>query len=77
QSIVTAKNELETVNAETAELQDLKRQDDSLKLSIQEQQAHLDTAKSTLVVLNANIEKGELDLNELMGDIDLYSRLDE
>ncbi|EJG2368871.1 MULTISPECIES: DUF4041 domain-containing protein [Vibrio] len=77
QSIVTAKNELEIVNAETAELQDLKRQDDSLKLSIQEQQAHLDTAKSTLVVLNANIEKGELDLNELMGDIDLYSRLDE
>ncbi|MBO0207619.1 DUF4041 domain-containing protein [Vibrio sp. Vb0877] len=77
QSIVTAKNELEIVNAETAELQDLKRQDDSLKLSIQEQQAHLDTAKSTLVVLNAIIEKGELDLNELMGDIDLYSRLDE
>lgn len=77
QSIVTAKNELEVVNAETAELQDLKGQDDSLKLSIQEQQALLDTAKSTLVVLNANIEKAELDLNELMGDIDLYSRLDE
>ncbi|MCC3857344.1 DUF4041 domain-containing protein [Vibrio parahaemolyticus] len=77
QSIVTAKKELEKVNAETAELQDLKGQDDSLKLSIQEQQALLDTAKSTLVVLNANIEKGELDLNELMGDIDLYSRLDE
>ncbi|EJE8518649.1 DUF4041 domain-containing protein [Vibrio parahaemolyticus] len=77
QSIVTAKTELEAVNAETAELQDLKGQDDSLKLSIQEQQAHLDTAKSTLIVLNANIEKAELDLNELMGDIDLYSRLDE
>ncbi|HCE1978160.1 TPA: DUF4041 domain-containing protein [Vibrio parahaemolyticus] len=76
-SIVTAQKELETVNAETTELQALKGQDESLKLSIQEQQAHLETIQSTLSELNANIEKGELDLNELMGDIDLYSRLDE
>lgn len=76
-SIVTAQKELETVNAETTELQALKGQDESLKLSIQEQQAHLETIQSTLSELNANIEKGELDLNALMGDIDLYSRLDE
>ncbi len=76
-SIVTAQKELETVNAETTELQALKGRDESLKLSIQEQQAHLETIQSTLSELNANIEKSELDLNELMGDIDLYSRLDE
>lgn len=55
----------------------MKGQDDSLKVSIQEQQESLDAAQYTLNELNANIEKGELDLNEIMGGIDLYSRLDE
>ncbi|PSU32551.1 DUF4041 domain-containing protein [Photobacterium lutimaris] len=77
QSIVTAKKKLKVINTETAELQALKGQDDSLRLSIQEQQAHFDTVQNTLNELNAKIEKGKLDLNELMGDIDLYSRLDE
>ncbi len=77
QSIVAAKKELAAINTETVELQALKGQDDSLRLSIQEQQAHLDTVQNTLDELNAKIEKGEFDLNELMGDIDLYSRLDE
>lgn len=77
QTTAIAKKELSTVNAETAELQALKGQDDSLKLSIQELQESLETAKNTLNELNAKIAKGELDLNELMGDIDLYSRLDE
>ncbi|EHD0106008.1 DUF4041 domain-containing protein [Vibrio parahaemolyticus] len=76
-SIVTAQKELETVNAETTELQALKGQDESLKLSIQEQQAQLEDTKTTLTELNANIGKCGLDLEELMGDIDLYSRLDE
>ncbi|UTM59164.1 DUF4041 domain-containing protein [Photobacterium sp. CCB-ST2H9] len=74
---VIAKQELSTVNAETAELQALKGQDDLLKLSIQEQQESLETAKNTLSELNANIKNYELELNELMRDIDLYSRLDE
>ncbi|WP_299021948.1 DUF4041 domain-containing protein [uncultured Photobacterium sp.] len=77
QSTESARKELEAINTETAELQALKGQDDSLKLSIQEQQAHFETIQNTLSELNAKIEKGELDLNELMGDIDLYSRLDE
>ncbi len=72
-----AKKEFETINADTAELQSLKGQDDSLKLSILKQQEHLETVKNTLSEINAKVEKGELDLNELMGDIDLYSRLDE
>lgn len=55
----------------------MKGQDDELKQSIQEQQATLDSTKSTLDELNSSIEKSELDLEELMGDIDLYSRLDE
>ncbi|MDW1605625.1 MULTISPECIES: DUF4041 domain-containing protein [unclassified Vibrio] len=76
-SIVTAQKELETVNAETTELQALKGQDESLKLSIQEQQAHLEATETTLTELNANIGKCGLDLEELMSDIDLYSRLDE
>ena len=73
----TAKRELEKINEETAELQALKGQDDALRQSIQEQQSLLDSAKSTLDELNSSIEKGELDLEELMGDIDLYSRLYE
>ena len=73
----TVKRELEKINEETAELQALKGQDDALRQSIQEQQSLLDSAKSTLDELNSSIEKGELDLEELMGDIDLYSRLDE
>ncbi|MEJ2766992.1 DUF4041 domain-containing protein [Photobacterium sp. MCCC 1A19761] len=77
QATEIAKQELSTINAETAELQALKGQDDSLKLSIQEQQENLETAKNTLNELHSNIEKGELDLEELMGEIDLYSRLDE
>lgn len=77
QTTAIAKKDLSIVNAETAELQALKGQDDSLKLSIQEQQESLETAKNTLNEFNAKIAKGELDLNELMGDIDLYSRLDE
>ncbi|MGD8172860.1 DUF4041 domain-containing protein [Vibrio sp. TRT 21S02] len=72
-----AKQSLSQIHAETADLQALKGQDDSLKVSIQEQQESLDAAKNTLNKLNANIEKSELDLNELMGEIDLYSRLDE
>ncbi|WP_299004049.1 DUF4041 domain-containing protein [uncultured Shewanella sp.] len=77
QSTAIAKKELELINTETAELQSLKGQDDSLKLNIQEQHAYLETVQSTLNELNTNIEKGEQDLNELMSDIDLYSRLDE
>ncbi|WP_241901928.1 DUF4041 domain-containing protein, partial [Vibrio breoganii] len=77
QSTIIAEKELEIINAETAELQALKGQDDSLKLSIQEQQAHLEATENTLNELNANIGKCGLDLEELMGDIDLYSRLDE
>ncbi|HDM8048787.1 TPA: DUF4041 domain-containing protein [Vibrio fluvialis] len=73
----TAKRELEKINEETVELQALKGQDDALKQSIQEQQSLLDSAKSTLDELNSSINKGELDLEELMADIDLYSRLDE
>jgi len=77
QSTKIAKQELSTVNTETAELQALKGQDESLQLSIQEQKSSLETIKGNLNELNAKIEKGELDLNELMGGIDLYSRLDE
>ncbi|NOI13352.1 DUF4041 domain-containing protein [Vibrio hepatarius] len=73
----TAKRELDKINEETAELQALKGQDDVLKQSIQEQHATLESTKSTLDELNSNIEKSELDLEELMGDLDLYSRLDE
>lgn len=72
-----AKQALSKINAETADLQALKGQDDSLKVSILEQQQSLDAAQNTLNELNANIEKSEQDLNELMGGIDLYSRLDE
>lgn len=73
----TAKRELSKINEETAELQALKGQDIALKQSIQEQQATLESTKSTLDELNSSIEKGEFALEELMGDIDLYSRLDE
>ncbi|OEF62558.1 ATPase [Enterovibrio norvegicus] len=73
----TATRDLAKINEETAELQDLKGQDDALKQSIQEQQATLESIKSTLDDLSSSIDKGELDLEELMGDIDLYSRLDE
>ncbi|MBS9967295.1 DUF4041 domain-containing protein [Vibrio alginolyticus] len=77
QATEIAKQALSKINAETADLQALKGQDDSLKISILEQQQSLDAAQNTLNELHANIEKGELDLNELMGGIDLYSRLDE
>jgi len=77
QSAKVAIQELSTINAETAELQALKGQDESLQLSIQEQQASLETIKGNLGELNTKIENGEFDLNELMGGIDLYSRLDE
>ncbi|WP_325893320.1 DUF4041 domain-containing protein [Grimontia sp. NTOU-MAR1] len=73
----SAKRELDKINEETAELQALKGQDDSLKNSIQVQQATIESTKSALDELNSSIEKGELALEELMGDIDLYSRLDE
>lgn len=73
----TAKRELDKINEETAELQALKGQDATLKQSIQEQHVTLESTKSKLNELNSSIEKGELDLEELMGDIDLYSRLDE
>jgi hypothetical protein len=73
----TAKLELDKINEETAELQALKGQDNVLKKSIQEQQATLESTKSTLDELNSSIEKCELELEELMGDLDLYSRLDE
>ena len=76
QTTEIAKQALSKINAETADLQALKGQDDSLKVSILEQQQSLDAAQNTLNELNGNIEKGELDLNELMGGIDLYSRLD-
>ncbi|KGK01672.1 MULTISPECIES: DUF4041 domain-containing protein [Pseudoalteromonas] len=72
-----AKQALSKINAETADLQALKGQDDSLKVNILEQQQSLDAAQNTLNELNANIEKSEQDLNELMSGIDLYSRLDE
>ncbi|MBV1842746.1 DUF4041 domain-containing protein [Photobacterium ganghwense] len=72
-----AKQELSSINTETAELQALKGQDDSLKLSIHEQQENLEITKNTLNEINSNIEKGKLDLEGLMCDIDLYSRLDE
>lgn len=77
QTTEIAKQSLSKINAETADLQALKGQGDSLKVSILEQQQSLDAAQNTLNELHANIEKGELDLNELMGGIDLYSRLDE
>jgi chromosome segregation ATPase len=77
QSIETAKQKLSVIDKETAELQALKGQDSSLKLSIHEQQDHLTSAKTALSELYIKIEKGELDLEELIGDIDLYSRLDE
>ncbi|WP_072671235.1 DUF4041 domain-containing protein [Vibrio injensis] len=77
QTTEIAKQALSKVNAETADLQALKGQDDFLKVSILEQQQSLDATQNTLNELHANIEKGELDLNELMGGIDLYSRLDE
>lgn len=77
QSIETAKQKLSVIDKETAELQALKGQDSSLKLSIHEQQGHLTSAKTALSELYIKIEKGELDLEELIGDIDLYSRLDE
>ncbi|HFI9374061.1 TPA: DUF4041 domain-containing protein [Vibrio parahaemolyticus] len=77
QATEIAKQALSKINAETADLQALKGQDDSFKISILEQQQSLDAAQNTLNELHANIEKGELDLNELMGGIDLYSRLDE
>ncbi|KLN63974.1 MULTISPECIES: DUF4041 domain-containing protein [Vibrio] len=77
QTTEIAKQALSKINAETADLQALKGQDDSLKVSILEQQQSLDAAQNSLNELNANIEKGELDLNEIMGGIDLYSRLDE
>ncbi|HHF3070986.1 TPA: DUF4041 domain-containing protein [Vibrio diabolicus] len=77
QTTEIAKQALSKINAETADLQALKGQDNSLKVSILEQQQSLDAAQNALNELNANIEKGELDLNELMGEIDLYSRLDE
>ena len=77
QATEIAKQALSKINAETADLQALKGQDDSLKISILEQRQSLDAAQNTLNELHANIEKGELDLNELMGGIDLYSRLDE
>lgn len=77
QSTKNAKQELSDVSAETSELQALKGQDESLQLSIVEQQASLEAIKGSLGELNSKIEKGELDLNELMGGIDLYSRLDE
>ncbi|MCQ8820008.1 DUF4041 domain-containing protein [Pseudoalteromonas agarivorans] len=72
-----AKQALSKINAKTADLQALKGQDDFLKVSILEQQQSLDAAQNALNELNANIEKSEQDLNELMGGIDLYSRLDE
>ena len=72
-----AKRELDKLNEETAELQALKGQDDALKQSIQEQQVILESTKSKLDEINSSIEKGELDLEELIGDLDLYSRLDE
>ncbi|MEZ9342216.1 DUF4041 domain-containing protein [Vibrio cyclitrophicus] len=77
QSTKVAKQELSAVNTETAELQALKGQDEYLQLSIQEQQVSLEAIKGNLNDLNGKIEKGEFDLNELMGGIDLYSRLDE
>ena len=77
QTTEIAKQALSKINAETVDLQALKGQDDSLKVSILEQQQSLDAAQNALNELNDNIEKGELDLNELMGGIDLYSRLDE
>ncbi|MEZ9625583.1 DUF4041 domain-containing protein [Aliivibrio fischeri] len=73
----SAKQELAKINEETAELQVLKGQDNALKISIKEQQQILDSTKEKLEELNSSIDKGELDLEELMGDIDLYSRLDE
>ncbi|GGF02385.1 DUF4041 domain-containing protein [Pseudoalteromonas gelatinilytica] len=77
QTTEIANQALSKINAETADLQALKGQDDSLKVSILERQQSLDAAQNALNELNANIEKSELDLNELMGGIDLYSRLDE
>lgn len=72
-----ASQELVKINKETAKLQILKEQDNSLRQSVQDQQTLLDATKLTLEELNTSIEQGELDLEELMGDIDLYSRLDE
>lgn len=77
QSIETAKQKLSVIDKETADLQALKGQDDSLKQSIHEQQEHLTSAKTALSELYTKMEKGELDLEELIGDIDLYSRLAE
>lgn len=77
QTTELAKQELSLINAETAELQALKGQGDSLKVGIQEQEEILNVAQNTVNELNTKIKKSEIDLHELMAGIDLYSRIDE
>ncbi|KAF7769466.1 hypothetical protein PUND_a0592 [Pseudoalteromonas undina] len=77
EAIAAAEKELCRINAETANLQALKGQDDSLKTSIQEQQASFQKAQNSLNELIESIDQNEDKLNELMSSIDLYSRLDE
>jgi hypothetical protein len=55
----------------------LKGQEDFLKLSIQEHQSKLELEAENLAELNSKVEQSESDLNDLMGGIDLYSRVDE
>lgn len=47
QTLTKAKEEFEVLKAETANLQALKGQDDSLKASIQEQQESFDVSKKS------------------------------
>ncbi|WP_318458788.1 DUF4041 domain-containing protein [Photobacterium leiognathi] len=76
-TIEKAKNELQILNTEMAELLALKRREDSLKLSIKEKEDSLEIKSELLNELGEKIGQSEYQLNELMGEIDLYSRLDE
>jgi hypothetical protein len=74
---IFAEEKLSIIDKETAELQALKGQDDSIKSSIREQNKSFEKTQNALNELLANIEKSEESLNELMSSIDLYSRLEE
>ncbi|WP_026960040.1 hypothetical protein [Aliagarivorans taiwanensis] len=76
-SFESAKRELEKVNIETYELQKLVGTEEALQNSIAGHEKKLDSINKLLAETNEKLESGESNLEELMGDIDLYSRLDE
>lgn len=76
-SVKTAEDKLESINIQTKDLQILQGQDNSLKFSIQKAQTDIKNSESKLENLNESIEKYLIDLDELMGSIDLYSRIHE